>query len=109
MSKRFNTKRVALCGLLLSALVSVVFAVIGMTTCRDVFVFFGAQGEALKHVRDYMDIWYFGCFSAALSMAGNSLLIGVGDNKAASFSMMGGMIIPPVEATASIAPASSGA
>lgn len=80
-------------GLLLAALVSVVFAVIGMTTCRDVFVFFGAQGEALKHVRDYMDIWYFGCFSAALSMAGNSLLIGVGDNKAASFSMMGGMII----------------
>ena len=80
-------------GLLLIALISVILAVIGMTTCRDVFVFFGAQGEALEMVQTYMDIWYFGCFSASLSMAGNSLLIGVGDNKAASFSMMGGMII----------------
>lgn len=80
-------------GLLLVAIISVILAVVGMTTCRDVFVFFGAQGEALQHVQSYMDIWYFGCFSAALSMAGNSLLIGVGDNKAASFSMMGGMII----------------
>ena len=80
-------------GLLLISIISVVLAVVGMTTCRGVFVFFGAQGQALEHVQAYMDIWYFGCFSAALSMAGNSLLIGVGDNKAASFSMMGGMII----------------
>ena len=80
-------------GLLLISIISVVLAVVGMTTCRGVFVFFGAQGQALEHVQAYMDIWYFGCFSAALSMAGNSLLTGVGDNKAASFSMMGGMII----------------
>ena len=80
-------------GLLLVAMFSVVLAVIGMATCRKLFLFFGATGEALYHVQTYMDIWFFGCFSGALAMAGNSLLIGVGDNKAASFSMMGGMII----------------
>lgn len=80
-------------GLLLVALISVVLGVIGILTIGQVFSLFGATGQALADVEAYMNIWYFGCFSAALSMAGNNLLIGVGDSKAASASMMGGMII----------------
>ena len=40
-----------------------------------------------------MDIWYFGCFTASIAMAGHGLLISVGDNRMASTLMMTGMII----------------
>lgn len=80
-------------GVLLIFLFSILTAVIGMSCVKNVFSSFGAQGEVLDLVIEYMDIWYFGCATASIAMAGHSLLIAVGDNRIASALMMTGMII----------------
>ena len=80
-------------GVLMIMLVSILTAVIGMSCVRSVFSSFGAAGEVLDLVIAYMDIWYFGCFTASIAMAGHGLLISVGDNRMASTLMMTGMII----------------
>ena len=80
-------------GVLLILLVSVVTAVVGMSCAKGLFASFGARGEVLDLVIEYMDIWYFGCATASIAMAGHGLLISVGDNKMASTLMMTGMII----------------
>lgn len=85
--------RLATSGLVLVFLFSVVLAVLGMVTINGTFECFGAQGEALAEVKKYMNIWYFGCATASLSMVGNDLLIAAGDSRVASGMMMAGMII----------------
>ena len=80
-------------GVLLILLLSILTAVIGMSCVKNVFGAFGARGEVLDLVIEYMDIWYFGCATASIAMAGHSLLISVGDNRIASALMMTGMII----------------
>ena len=80
-------------GVLMIMLVSILTAIIGMSCVKSVFSSFGAQGEVLELVIEYMDIWYFGCFTASIAMAGHGLLISVGDNRMASTLMMTGMII----------------
>ena len=80
-------------GVLMIMLVSILTAIIGMSCVKSVFSSFGAQGEVLELVIEYMEIWYFGCFTASIAMAGHGLLISVGDNRMASTLMMTGMII----------------
>ncbi len=80
-------------GVLLVVLFSVVLGLLGMTTTGWIFSLFGARGTALSEVQGYMDIWYFGCVTAALSLAGNKLLITVGDSVFASGLMITGMVI----------------
>lgn len=80
-------------GVLLIALVSVVLAVLGIATSDAIFTRIGAEGRTLDEVCGYMNIWYFGCVTAALSMAGNNILISAGDSKSASIMMIVGMLI----------------
>ncbi|MBR7139777.1 MAG: MATE family efflux transporter [Lentisphaeria bacterium] len=80
-------------GVLLILLISILTAIIGMSCVTHVFSSFGARGEVLGLVIEYMDIWYFGCATASIAMAGHGLLISVGDNRMASTLMMAGMII----------------
>ena len=80
-------------GVLLILMFSILTAIIGMSCVKNVFSAFGAQGEVLDLVIEYMDIWYFGCATASIAMAGHGLLISVGDNRMASTLMMSGMII----------------
>ena len=80
-------------GVLLILMISVITAIIGMSCVKDLFRSFGAEGEVLELVIQYMDIWYFGCATASIAMAGHGLLISVGDNRIASTLMMTGMII----------------
>ena len=80
-------------GVLLILMFSILTAIIGTSCVKNVFSAFGAQGEVLDLVIQYMDIWYFGCATASIAMAGHGLLISVGDNRMASTLMMSGMII----------------
>ena len=80
-------------GVLLILMFSILTAIIGMSCVKNVFSAFGARGEVLDLVIEYMDIWYFGCATASIAMAGHGLLISVGDNRIASTLMMSGMII----------------
>ncbi|MBR2373960.1 MAG: MATE family efflux transporter [Lentisphaeria bacterium] len=83
-------------GVLLILIISIITAVIGMSCVKNVFSSFGAHGEVLELVIQYMDIWYFGCATASIAMAGHGLLISVGDNRIASTLMMCGMLINAV-------------
>ena len=80
-------------GILLTAVLSVFLAIAGMMTSRWIFRIMGASEEALPQVVAYMDIWYFGCVTAALSMTGNDLLIAVGDSRRASLMMIIGLLL----------------
>ena len=80
-------------GVWLILLISILVAVLGMVFSKPLFVLFGAQGETLELVEKYMDIWFFGCATASLSMTGNDLLIASGDSRVASFSMMLGLAV----------------
>ncbi|HBJ94929.1 MAG TPA: MATE family efflux transporter, partial [Lentisphaeria bacterium] len=47
----------------------------------------------MPDIRAYMTVWYLGCCTASLGMAGNDLLIAAGGSKIASGMMMAGMIV----------------
>ncbi|MBQ7206367.1 MAG: MATE family efflux transporter [Lentisphaeria bacterium] len=81
------------CGILLSVLISVVIAVLGMAGCGWIFRQFGARGNTLVLVTAYMNIWFFGCVTGTLSGLGNSLLIAAGDARTAAVMMMSGMVL----------------
>lgn len=80
-------------GIFLIALISCLIGAAGVLSGNAVLSLFGARGEALTLAKDYMDIWYYGCLTASLSMAGNDILIVTGDNKMASVMMIAGMVI----------------
>ena len=89
---RQQAARLVTNGLILIGLVSIAIAALGMGTARWAMHKQGASGEALLEAVGYLDIWYFGCFTSSLSMAGGDLLVGVGDSKLASFGMCSGLI-----------------
>ena len=68
-------------GLLLIFAVSVLFAVAGINCIESTFSVFGANEEVMPDIRAYMTVWYLGCCTASLGMAGNDLLIAAGDSK----------------------------
>ncbi len=80
-------------GLLLILLVSLLIAVAGISSIDWTFRFCGAGPEVMPDIHGYMTIWYLGCCTASLGMAGNDLLIAAGDSKVASAMMMLGMIV----------------
>jgi len=80
-------------GLAFIGIFSLILGVVGIVTGNWLFSKMGAQGEALEQVTSYMNIWYCGCFTASLSMAGNSLLVAAGGPHAAGLSMVFGMVI----------------
>ena len=91
--KHKRASRLITTGILLIALLSIIIAVIGIISANQIFSLCGAKGETLNLVNSYMNIWYFGCTTAALSMTGNSLLIAAGGPRMASMAMIVGMLI----------------
>lgn len=80
-------------GLVLIFLFSTLLGLLGFLSSHRVFGHFGAAGEALNQVTGYMNIWFLGCATAALSGAGNDLLITAGDARTASMMMIAGMLV----------------
>ena len=89
--KQQRASRLVSSGVLLILLVSILLAVLGTAFSKPLFILFGAAGTTLKLVETYMNIWFFGCATASLSMTGNDLLIACGDSKVASMSMILGL------------------
>ena len=85
--------RLVSAGLLLVSLTALLLAVIGIGSARWLFAAFGAEGETLVQVRQYMDVWYFGCITAGLSMEGNKALIAAGKPRSASGMTILGMLV----------------
>ena len=91
--KQQRASRLVSSGALLMLLVSIILAILGMVFSKPLFRLFGAEGETLRLVEIYMDIWFFGCATASLCMTGNDLLIACGDSRLASFTMMLGLSV----------------
>ncbi len=89
---RKQATRLVTNGLILVGLVSIGIAIFGMLTSRWGLHKQGASGEALTEAVGYINIWFFGCFTAALSMTGGDLLVGVGDSKLGSLGMCLGVL-----------------
>ena len=80
-------------GMLLTSIVALILAVLGIASANWLFAALGAEGETLAQVRQHMDVWYFGCITAGLSMEGNKALIAAGKPKSASGMTILGMLI----------------
>ncbi len=80
-------------GLALILVTAIAVGVAGLLTVDPLFTMFGAKGNTLDAVKGYMNIWYLGSATAALTMSGNNLLIAVGDSKMASGMMMAGLVL----------------
>ena len=88
-----RARRLVASGTLLNVLIGLALMLVGIRAGHFVLHLFGATGEALSLALGYMDIWYAGILTAALSMMGNDLLITVGDARMASAAMMLGMAV----------------
>ncbi|MDD3153349.1 MAG: MATE family efflux transporter [Victivallaceae bacterium] len=80
-------------GVLLLILVSLTVGVLGMVFCQPVMKLLGASERTLPLASEYMNIWFFGCVTSALTMTGNNLLMAVGDSRTASLMMVLGLIV----------------
>ncbi|MBR5079860.1 MAG: MATE family efflux transporter [Victivallales bacterium] len=80
-------------GEFLVALSALVLGTLGMLFAKPLFGLMGAKGETLQLTCEYMDVWFLGCITAALTFLGNKLLITVGIPRLASIMTIVGMVL----------------
>lgn len=80
-------------GMLLVALIAMLFAGLGIAFADPLYSLMGAEGEVLEELKRYMNVWFIGCFTAGLLMPGNHLLIAAGRTKTASAMTILGMTL----------------
>ena len=74
-------KRLATDSLLLSFIIVVILAFIGILTIRPLFRLLGAGPEILPIIEQYMRIWYLGVPFVVIPMVGNNVIRATGDAK----------------------------
>ena len=88
-----QAKETATGALMLTMVLAIVLAIIGMMTIDPIFRLMGADEEQLIHIQEYMFVWYGAGVFLALPMVGNSVLRASGDTKTPSYVMaFGGLI-----------------
>ncbi len=92
-SRHARAARIATSGIVLTLLITVVAAVLGIIFMEPTFRWLGAQEDLMPMIREYMLIWYIGAPTAVLSMVGNNILVTAADAKIASVIMMSGMVV----------------
>lgn len=80
-------------GMILVILISVILGVAGWLSIDWTFRQFGAEGEVMNLIGEYMTTWYLGCATASVSMVGNSLLVAVGDARLSGLLMSLGLVL----------------
>jgi MATE family, multidrug efflux pump len=78
-TERKEVKMMASRAILLGLIVVLLFVILGLQTIDPVFRALGANDEVLKHVHDYMSIWYFGVPFVVIPMIGNNIIRATGD------------------------------
>jgi len=88
-----QAKETATGALMLTMVLAVVLAIIGVMSIDPIFHLMGADEEQLVHIQEYMVVWYGAGVFLALPMVGNSVLRAAGDTKTPSYVMaFGGLI-----------------
>jgi putative MATE family efflux protein len=83
-----RVRRLTTDALLLSVLVVVVLAAVGLGTIRPLFGALGADGHILRLVEQYMTIWYVGMVFVVVPVVGNSAILATGDTISAGAIML---------------------
>lgn len=79
--------------LILSFIMAIGLAILGLLTIDPIFIMLGATTEQLPYIRDYMLVWYGAGVFLSLPMVGNAILRANGDTKTPSVIMaLGGFI-----------------
>ncbi len=76
---REEVRRLATDSLLLSLGTVAVFVLIGMFTINPLFRILGAKEQILPHIKQYMEIWYWGMIFVVVPMVGNNIIRATGD------------------------------
>jgi putative MATE family efflux protein len=80
--QRFTTD-----SLILIFIISLFVVSLGLVTIEPLFSFFGAEGQILAYVKEYMVIWYIGVIFVMIPMVGNNAIRATGDTKTPSLIM----------------------
>lgn len=83
-----RVRRLTTDSLLLSLVLVVVFALVGILTIRPLFGALGANSQTVEMLRDYMLPWYLGIGLIVIPIVGNSAVRATGDTKSPSLIMM---------------------
>lgn len=95
LGARQNTqaKETATAALMLTMVLAIIFAAIGVMTLEPIFRLMGADDKQLLLIKEYMLVWYGAGVFLAMPMVGNSVLRAYGDTKTPSYVMaFGGLI-----------------
>ncbi len=88
-----QAKETATGALMLTMVLAIVLAIVGVLTMDPIFRLMGADEEQLVLIREYMLVWYGAGVFLAMPMVGNSVLRASGDTKTPSYVMaFGGLI-----------------
>lgn len=86
-------KSTATGAMMLTMVLAIIMAIIGVLTIEPIFRLMGADSQQLVHIQQYMLVWYGAGAFLALPMVGNSVLRASGDTKTPSYVMaFGGLI-----------------
>jgi|TARA_R110000868_G_scaffold158377_12_gene386468 putative MATE family efflux protein len=88
-----QAKETATGALMLTMVLAIVLAIVGVMTMEPIFRLMGADEEQLVLIKEYMLVWYGAGVFLAMPMVGNSVLRASGDTKTPSYVMaFGGLI-----------------
>ena len=88
-----QVQRLTTDSLIISFLIVVIFAVLGLFSMNWTFRSLGANGETLPLVKQYMRIWYLGVAFVVIPMVGNNAIRACGDTFIPSLIMVISTII----------------
>lgn len=74
-----KTHRIATDGILMSLLMVLIVSVLGLMYVEEIFIAFGAEGEALELVVQYMSIWFAGAVFVIVPPVSDSSMRALGD------------------------------
>lgn len=74
-----DVRQIATIGLAMIVIFAASLSCIMLIFSDRIFTFMGAEGDVLRLVRSYMDIWLIGGIPLAVSIIGNSVIRGMGD------------------------------
>lgn len=91
--QRTQAKETATGALMLTMVLAITLAILGVVTIEPIFRLMGADIEQLVFINEYMLVWYAAGIFLAMPMVGNSVLRASGDTKTPSYVMaFGGLI-----------------
>ena len=88
-----QAKETATGALMLTMVLAIVLAIIGVASIEPIFRIMGADPAQLVFIKEYMLVWYCAGVFLAMPMVGNSVLRASGDTKTPSYVMAAGGVI----------------